>query len=102
MKGFLHYALIGFVVVTSKALPNNNRPQLSKDEIAVFSQSTLQRMLQDRSVECIECVEKSDFIEKVFETQTLPIIKKKIGSKKKTPQDEANIAEVILLMIIYI
>jgi hypothetical protein len=95
MKGLFHSIVMGLAVVTWQAASIPVRPELSRDDIALFSESTMHRMLKDRDVDCMGCVEKEHYIEKVFETQAFPIVKKKKKStKKKSPQDEANIAEV--------
>ena len=69
--------------------------ELTKEEISKFSLKNMKRILKDKGVECKECEEKEHFADKVFESQKLPVLNKKSNTKKaKSPQDEANIAEV--------
>jgi hypothetical protein len=44
----------------------------SKDELGKLRVKALKRLLTERGVQCVGCVEKAEFVERVMETQELP------------------------------
>jgi hypothetical protein len=78
---------------------------MSKEELSKLPLKKLRALLDEKNFVCEACSEKSHYVDRVFESQTLPPqeSKKKIpeekkvtDEKEKTQHDPENIQEVII------
>ena len=87
-----------FFLFVSEALSES---LLTKDELSKYSITMLKQMLTERSIQCLGCYEKMDYINKVYDTQHLPPVppphenQVKNEKKKKLNTDAENIEEVL-------
>jgi hypothetical protein len=74
---------------------------LTKQDLKNLSIKKLKLMLEERDVKCLGCNEKGHYIDRVYETQELPVLEKKkteIPTKNKSGKsnkDTENIEEVL-------
>mmetsp|Transcript_9520 Transcript_9520/g.14325 ORF Transcript_9520/g.14325 Transcript_9520/m.14325 type:complete len:160 (-) Transcript_9520:102-581(-) len=98
----MHRLVSVFVILVSVlAKESAFTAPMTREAIDKLSLKKIRRMLDERNIDCEHCEQKSDYGDQLFENQHVPVSRhqkskeRKTSSAKKTPQDEANIQEVL-------
>ena len=63
---------------------------LNKNDLKKLSIKKLKEFLEDRNISCFGCIEKSHYIEMVYENQNLPIIKRTKLEQQTQEKDQKD------------